>query len=53
MKYLSRCQGFKSQALAVTTDAEHKFELAIQLGDLSVAYTLAKESEVSVYSNSV
>ena len=25
-------------------DAEHKFDLAIQLGDLDCAYTLAKES---------
>ena len=41
-------QGFKSQALAVTTDAEHKFDLAIQLGEMKVAYTLAKEAQVSV-----
>ena len=39
-------QGFKSQALAVTTDAEHKFELALQLGDLKTAHTLAKEAQV-------
>ena len=39
-------QGFKSQAMAVTCDPEHKFELAIQLGDLKIAYTLAKEAEV-------
>ncbi|XP_050414492.1 coatomer subunit beta' isoform X1 [Patella vulgata] len=38
-------QGFKSQALAVTCDPEHKFELAIQLGDLKTAYQLAKETE--------
>ncbi|CAI9740725.1 subunit beta' [Octopus vulgaris] len=38
-------QGFKSQALAVTCDPEHKFELALQLGDLRVAYQLAKEAE--------
>jgi len=38
-------QGFKSQAMAVTCDPEHKFELAIQLGDLKVAYELAKEAE--------
>ncbi|XP_052832587.1 coatomer subunit beta' [Octopus bimaculoides] len=37
--------GFKSQALAVTCDPEHKFELALQLGDLRVAYQLAKEAE--------
>lgn len=44
-------QGFKSQALAVTCDPEHKFELALQLGDLRVAYQLAKEAEVSFYLN--
>lgn len=38
-------QGFKSQALAVTCDPEHKFELAVQLGDLKTAYTIAKELE--------
>merc|ERR1712079_363803 len=37
-------QGFKKQALAVSIDPEHKFDLAIQLGDLDCAYTLAKES---------
>lgn len=39
-------QSFKSQAMAVTCDPEHKFELAVQLGDLKVAYMLAKEAEV-------
>lgn len=38
-------QGFKSQAMAVTCDPEHKFELAIQLNDLRSAYDLAKESQ--------
>ncbi|KAL5013705.1 hypothetical protein ScPMuIL_007975 [Solemya velum] len=38
-------QGFKSQAMAVTCDPEHKFELSIQLGDLKIAYQLAKEAE--------
>ncbi|XP_055929433.1 coatomer subunit beta'-like isoform X2 [Argiope bruennichi] len=37
-------QGFKSQALVVSTDADHKFELALQLGDLSIAYDLAKDA---------
>ena len=41
-------QGFKSQALAVTCDPEHKFELSVQLGDLKTAYTIAKELEVRV-----
>ena len=43
-------QGFKSQAMAVTCDPEHKFELALQLGDLKVAHQLAKEAEVNSYS---
>lgn len=38
-------QGFKSQALAVSCDPEHKFELAIQLGELKTAYQLAQENE--------
>jgi len=38
-------QGFKQQALAVTLDSEHKFDLALQLGDLKIAYTIAKEVE--------
>jgi len=44
-------QGFKSQALAVTFDPEHKFELALQLGDLKTAYQIAKETEVRVLSS--
>ncbi|KAG8192455.1 hypothetical protein JTE90_017985 [Oedothorax gibbosus] len=39
-------QGFKSQALVVSTDPDHKFELSLQLGNLQVAYTLAKEAMV-------
>uniref|UniRef100_A0A2S2R565 Coatomer subunit beta' n=1 Tax=Sipha flava TaxID=143950 RepID=A0A2S2R565_9HEMI len=37
-------QGYKKQALAVSTDVEHKFELAIQLQDLAKAHMLAKEA---------
>uniref|UniRef100_A0A8D8TGI7 Coatomer subunit beta' n=2 Tax=Cacopsylla melanoneura TaxID=428564 RepID=A0A8D8TGI7_9HEMI len=37
-------QGFKQQALAVSTDPEHRFELALQLGDLTVAHSIAKEA---------
>jgi len=37
-------QGFKKQALAVSIDPEHKFDLAIQLGDLETGYSLAQES---------
>lgn len=38
-------QGFKQQALVVTNDQEHKFDLALQLGELKVAYEIAKESD--------
>jgi len=41
-------QGFKPQALSVTCDPEHKFELALQLADLQVAYQIASEQDVSV-----
>ncbi len=34
-------QGFKQQALAVSTDPDHKFDLAVQIGDLKGAYDLA------------
>ncbi|XP_069679274.1 coatomer subunit beta' [Periplaneta americana] len=37
-------QGFKQQALAVSTDPEHKFELALQLGELETAHSLALEA---------
>lgn len=42
-------QGFKQQALAVSTDPEHRFELALQLGELKIAYQLAVEAEVRAY----
>ena len=38
-------QGFKQQALAVSSDPEHRFELAVQLGDLKIAYDLASEAQ--------
>ncbi|XP_037632026.1 coatomer subunit beta'-like isoform X2 [Sebastes umbrosus] len=38
-------QGFRQQALAVSTDPEHKFELALQLGELKIAHQLASEAE--------
>ncbi|EZA57396.1 coatomer subunit beta' [Ooceraea biroi] len=37
-------QGFKEQALAVSTDPEHRFELALALGNLATAHTLAREA---------
>ncbi|CAI8053736.1 Coatomer subunit beta' [Geodia barretti] len=41
-------QGFKQQALAVSTDVDHKFDLAVQLQDLGAAYELAKKTESDV-----
>uniref|UniRef100_A0A915KN63 Coatomer WD associated region domain-containing protein n=1 Tax=Romanomermis culicivorax TaxID=13658 RepID=A0A915KN63_ROMCU len=38
-------QGFKKQALAVSQDPEHRFELALALGDLKIAYELALEAD--------
>ncbi|KAK5646456.1 hypothetical protein RI129_004920 [Pyrocoelia pectoralis] len=37
-------QGFKQQALAVSTDPEHRFELAISLKDVKTAESLAVEA---------
>jgi coatomer subunit beta' len=38
-------QGFKQQALAVSSDLDHRFDLALQIGDLNVAKEIAEESE--------
>lgn len=38
-------QGFKPQALQVSTDPDHRFDLALQIGDLDVALTLAREAD--------
>lgn len=38
-------QGFKKQALAVSQDPEHRFELALGLGELKTAYDLAVEAD--------
>nr|XP_032526450.1 coatomer subunit beta' isoform X1 [Danaus plexippus plexippus] len=38
-------QGFKQQALAVSTEPEHQFELALSLGELKKASQLAEESD--------
>lgn len=40
-------QGFKAQALQVSTDADHRFDLALQIGELEVALKLAREAENS------
>jgi len=36
-------QGHKKQALKITTDPDHKFELALALGDLKYAHDLAEQ----------
>lgn len=38
-------QGYKSQALAVSTDPEHRFDLALSLHDTKTAYDLALEAQ--------
>lgn len=37
-------QGFKEEALAVTTDSDHKFDLAVELGQIDVAHALLLET---------
>jgi coatomer subunit beta' len=39
-------QGYKEQALEVATDSEHRFELALGLGELKIALELAREADV-------
>ncbi|TPP64734.1 Coatomer subunit beta' [Fasciola gigantica] len=38
-------QGFRTQAMRVTTDPDHKFELALQLGDHELCRQLASEGD--------
>eukprot|EP01135_Chromosphaera_perkinsii_P010787 Nk52_evm4s2226 gene=Nk52_evmTU4s2226 len=38
-------QGFKEQALVVSKDLEHKFELAVALEKLDIAYNIALETQ--------
>lgn len=38
-------QGFRTQAMRVTTDPDHKFELALQLGDHDLCRQLASEGD--------
>lgn len=38
-------QGFMKQALQVSTDSEHRFDLALKIGDLEQALQLARESD--------
>lgn len=44
-------QGFKEEALAVATDPEHQFELAVQLGKLQTAYAITQEQPSEVKSH--
>ncbi len=46
-------KGFKQQALLVTNDNEHKFDLAIQLGDLKIAYDIAIDADVRCRSDGI
>ena len=39
-------QGYKELALQVATDSEHKFDLAISLGQLDIALEIARETDV-------
>ena len=39
-------QGFKEMALEVATDSEHRFDLALSLGNLPIALEIAKEADV-------
>ena len=38
-------QGLKEQALAVSTDADHKFDLSLQLKETKVAFELAEQAD--------
>jgi len=38
-------QGYKELALKVATDPEHRFDLALALGNLAIAHTLAQEQD--------
>ncbi|XP_065191784.1 coatomer subunit beta'-like [Sycon ciliatum] len=38
-------QGFKKQALQVTTDVEHKFEIAVAIKDVAAAVKIAREAQ--------
>ena len=39
-------QGYKEMALEVATDPEHRFDLALGLGNLSIALDIAREADV-------
>jgi len=37
-------QGFKEEAMSVTTDPDHKFDLALELGHIDISHTLLQET---------
>ena len=39
-------QGYKEMALEVATDSEHRFDLALSLGNLPIALAIAREADV-------
>ena len=41
-------QGHKELALEVATDAEHRFDLALGLGQLEIALEIAREADVEL-----
>ncbi|KAF7492314.1 Coatomer subunit beta' [Sarcoptes scabiei] len=41
-------QGYQSQALAVSSDPEHRFDLALQLKEIKIAYELASEAQSDI-----
>lgn len=40
-------QGFKEEALSVTSDPDHKFDLALELGYTDIAHTLLQETSAA------
>ena len=52
MAHFLEKQGFKQQALAVSSDPEHRFELAIQLSDLKVGpnpFSFAENKQPNIF----
>ncbi|KAH8856496.1 Coatomer subunit beta' [Schistosoma japonicum] len=44
-------QGFRKQAMLVTTDMDHKFELALQLGDFELCQQIAMDGDPKTNEN--
>ncbi len=45
MSQFLESQGLKEQALQMSTDTDHRFDLAVQLGLLEMAEEIAKEAD--------